>query len=413
MTSKKQVADLAFFGGPAMFSEPLHVGRPNIGDRARLFERINDLLDRRWLTNQGRYVHEFEERVAALAGVRHCIATPSATVGLEILIRALDLRGEVIVPSLTFVATPHVVRWLGLTPVFCDVDPVSLTLDPVQVEALITRRTSAILGVHVWGRACDVDGLADVAGRYGLQLMFDAAHAFGCSLRGRQIGGFGRAEVFSFHATKVCNSFEGGAITTDDGDLAQRLRLMHNFGFRGYDDVAELGVNGKMSEAAAAMGLTSLESMDTFIAANKRNYDWYRRELARMPGVRLLEYDPRERHNFQYIVVEIEPAPFGITRDELTVLFLAENVLARRYFFPGCHRMEPYRSDRARRGGPLPVTDRVLERVLVLPTGTAIGPTELAEVCAFMRFVFEHADEIGPAMRGRANPVLEKALLTA
>jgi dTDP-4-amino-4,6-dideoxygalactose transaminase len=397
---KNDIDDLAFFGGPALFAEQLHVGRPNIGDRERFFERMNDLFDRRWLTNRGPFVQQFEQRVAELTGVRHCVATSNATIGLEILIRALDLRGEIIVPSLTFIATPHVVKWLGLTPVFCDVDPITLTLDPERVEELVNPTTSAILGVHLWGRACDVQRLGDIANRHNLALLFDAAHALGCSSSGRKIGGFGNAEVFSFHATKVCNSFEGGAITTNDDELAKRLLLMHNFGFHGYDSVVELGINGKMSEAAAAMGLTSLESMDSFIAANRRNYDTYRSRLSEIPGVRLLEYDNPDKHNLQYIVIELDPARCGLSRDELAVLCQAENILARRYFYPGCHRMEPYRSDAARRRGPLPVTERAVEQLLTLPTGTAIGPRELTDVCDFLSFVFGHAESIGPNMRG-------------
>jgi dTDP-4-amino-4,6-dideoxygalactose transaminase len=394
MRNKRNLNDLAVFGGAPRFDNELHVGRPNIGDRQRLFERLNDILDRRWLTNQGAYVTEFEQRIAELTGVRHCIATSNATVGLEIAIRALRLGGEVIVPSLTFVATAHVLRWLGLQPVFCDVDPVTFTLDPIRVEELITSRTSAILGVHLWGRACQVDALMRIAERFHLEVLFDAAHAVACSDGTRMMGGFGSAEVFSFHATKVCNAFEGGAITTNDDALAERIRLMHNFGFAGYDCVVETGINGKMNEASAAMGLTSLESLDSFIDTNRRNYESYKGALRDVPGIRVLDYDPRAQQNYQYVVVEIDPAQTGISRDALNQLCWAENILTRRYFHPGCHRMEPYCSDPTQRSGPLPITEHATEHFLTLPTGTSVDSTDIQAVCDVLRFTVQHGHQI-------------------
>ena len=286
--------DLAIFGGAPAFDEKLHVGRPNIGDRQRLLGRINDLLDRKWLTNHGPYVQEFEQRIAEMAGVRNCIAMCNGTVALEIVIKATGLTGEVIVPSFTFVATVHALQWQGITPVFCDVNPRTHHIDPGQVEQMITPRTTGIIGVHLWGRPCEVDALTEVARRHGLKLLFDAAHAFGCSYKGRMIGNFGYAEVFSFHATKVFNTFEGGAVVTNNDELAAKVRLMNNFGFAGYDDVAYIGINGKMSEVAAAMGLTSLENLEEFIACNHRNYKHYRQQLAQIPGVCLVPYDETE-----------------------------------------------------------------------------------------------------------------------
>ncbi len=223
--------DLAVFGGEPSFAAPLHVGRPNITDQARFSELVEGLLERRWLTNDGPLVRELEERVAAHVGVRHCVATCNGTVALEIAIRALGLTGEVIVPSYTFIATAHALHWQGLTPVFADIDPRTHTLDPEAVQRAITPRTSGILGVHLWGRAAPVDDLQAIADEHGLPLLFDAAHAFSSTHRQRKIGRFGRAEVFSFHATKFFHSLEGGAIVTDDDDLAETMRLMRNFGF--------------------------------------------------------------------------------------------------------------------------------------------------------------------------------------
>lgn len=391
---KGRLDELALFGGRPAFAEPLHVGRPNVGDRRRLLERIEDLLDRRWLTNRGPYVEDFERRVAEAAGARHCVATCNGTVALEIAIRALGLRGEVIVPAFTFVATAHALQWQEITPVFCDVDASTHNLDPRRVEELVTPRTTGILGVHLWGRACDVESLAEIAERRGLALLFDAAHAFGCSHRGRPIGGLGRATVFSFHATKFLNSFEGGAVVTDDGELAAKIRLMTNFGFADYDSVVYLGTNGKMSEVSAAMGLTSLESMESFVDANRRNHALYRRELARLPGLRLLDFDEAERSNWQYVVLEIDEAAFGLSRDRVLQALWAENVFARRYFYPGCHRMEPYRSLFPHARLLVPETERLVARVLQLPTGTAIGWQEIGRICAVLRLLAAHGPEV-------------------
>ncbi len=392
---KSALDELAILSGnPPAFAEALHVGRPNIGDREQFEQRVRDILDRRWLTNGGRYVQEFEQRIADLVGVEHCVAMCNATVALEIAIRALGLTGEVIVPSFTFVATAHALQWQEITPVFCDIDPRTYNLDPRRVEQMITPRTTGIIGVHVFGRPCAVDALTDLAERRGLKLLFDSAHAIGCSDKGRMIGGFGDAEVFSFHATKFLNSLEGGAVVTDDAELAQKMRLMKNFGFTAYDQTDYIGTNGKMNEVAAAMGLTNLESMAEFIAVNRRNYEQYRRELAGVPGLSVIEYDAAERHNYQYIILEVDEAITGISRDQLIKLLHAENVLARRYFYPGCHQMEPYRSYFPHAGLMLPVTERLVERVLSLPNGTAVGATEVAGICALLRLAITHGEQL-------------------
>lgn len=373
------LSELAILGGAPAFKRPLHVGQPNMGDRDRLMERLGGILDRRWLTNNGPLVQEFEHIVAEFVGVRHCVAMSSGTVALEIAIRAAGLRGEAIVSPFTFVATPHALQWQQVTPVFCDVDPATHNLDPTRVEAMITERTTAIIGVHLWGRPCAVEALAALAERRNLTLLFDAAHAFGCSHRGQMIGAFGKAEVLSFHATKFVNTFEGGAIVTDDDDFAAKARLMRNFGFLDYDEVSCVGTNGKMTEMAAAMGLTSLEAIDDFYAANRRNYEAYRCGLDGIEGIRLLAFDESQCCNHHYVVIDVDESA-ALSRDELQRVLWAEKVLARRYFFPGCHRMEPYRTLYPDARLVLPETERLTRRVLVLPTGAALGPDAVAVV---------------------------------
>jgi dTDP-4-amino-4,6-dideoxygalactose transaminase len=348
---------------------------------------MNELLERNWLTNYGPFVRELETRISDMIGVKHCIVMCNGTIAMEIAIRALGLTGEVIVPSMTFIATAHALQWQEITPVFCDINPSTFNIDPRRVEQMITPRTSGIVGVHLWGRPCAIEALTEIAQRWELKLLFDAAHAFGCTYKGRMIGGFGDAEVFSFHATKCFNTYEGGAVVTNDDELATKIRLMKNFGFRGNDNVIYIGTNGKMTEMAAAMGLTSLESLETFIEVNQRNYILYKQELAEIPGVQLVRYDEKEKNNYHYIVLDIDEKQTGLNRDLMLNILEAENVIARRYFYPGCHNMQPYKSYFPQSHLWLPETEEKVKRVLILPTGMAVQPKSIELICAIIRLV--------------------------
>ena len=377
-------SDLAVNGAPPAFAEPLHVGRPNIGSRDSFLKLTHEMLDRRWLSNDGPLVQDLEHRIAQWLGVKHCIAMCNGTIALEIAIRALGMTGEVIVPSYTFIATAHALHWQGITPVFADIDPHTHNLDPDAVRRMITPRTSGIIGVHLWGRPAPVEELQSIADEHGLQLMYDAAHAFGCSHRGQMIGNFGRAEVLSFHATKFFNTFEGGAVVTNDDALAETMRLMRNFGFSGYDNVIHPGTNGKMVEVCAAMGLANLDYIDTVVAANRRNYRAYRHALESIPYLSVLSYDEAERNNFQYIVLEVDEG-CPVDRDTLIAALQAENVLARKYFWPGCHGMKPFRELFPHARLMLPDTERVAARVVVLPTGTALPDGAIETIAGILK----------------------------
>ncbi len=377
------------YGGPfvtgrdQLFPKPLHVGCPNLGDRDRLLARFNDILNRRWLTNDGVYVREFEHQVAEYLNVKHCITVCNATIGLQLAIRALGLAGEVIVPSCSFTATVHALAWQGIRPVFCDVDPATHNIDPAAAERLITPETSGILGVHLWGNPCAIESLEAIARRRGLKLLFDAAHAFGCSSGAQMIGNFGCAEVFSFHATKFLNTGEGGAITTNDSSLADELRRLRNFGLE-EGEVTGVGTNGKMSEFAAAMGVTAMASRGEFVARNEENLIAYRLALASIPGLNVCFQRAAESRNRQYIVVEVDATEAGKSRDEIVAALHAENVMAKRYFFPGCHRMEPYRSTVSARSVLLPHTERLCNRLMQLPTGTSVSRADIVRIGDFL-----------------------------
>lgn len=384
----KTTKDLAVSGAQPAFDQPLHVGRPNIGDREAFLKYAGEIFDRRWLSNNGPMVQEFERKVAEYHGVKHCVSMCNGTVALEIAIRALGLEGEVIVPSYTFVATAHALSWQAITPVFADIDPVTHNLDPAAVRRMITPRTTGIIGVHLWGRAAPVEELQQIADKYGLKLMYDAAHAFGCSHRGKIIGNFGSCEVLSFHATKFFNTFEGGAIVTNDDELAEKMRLMRNFGFSGFDNVVHMGTNGKMIEVAAAMGLVNLDAIDSVVEANRRNYEIYRESLSGLPGISLLSFDAAERNNYQYVVMEVgENCP--VSRDQIIEALHAENILARKYFWPGCHNMKPYRVLYPHAGLLLPNTQKVADRVVVLPTGTTMDVEMVKTVASAIRVLVE------------------------
>ena len=380
--------DLAINGAPPAFEQQLHVGRPNIGSRELFMKYVDDIFERRWLTNNGPMVHQLEQRIAELHSVKHCVAMCNGTVALEIAIRALGLEGEVIVPSYTFIATAHALHWQAITPVFADIDPVTHNLDPTAVRRMITPRTTGIIGLHLWGRGAPVDELQAIANEHGLKLMFDAAHAFGCSYRGKMIGNFGACEVLSFHATKFFNTFEGGAVVTNDDELAKTMRLMRNFGFAGLDNVIHPGINGKMIEVAAAMGLVNLDAIDEVIAVNRRNHQAYREALFGLLGISLLAFDESERNNYQYVVMEVgEGCP--VSRDLIIKALHAENIRARKYFWPGCHNMQPYRELYPHAELLLPNTQLVADRVIVLPTGTAMDGAMVNTVASVVRVLVE------------------------
>jgi len=376
--------DLVTNGEQPVFEQPLHVGRPNIGSRESFLKYVEEIFDRRWLTNNGPLVQELENRIAGYLGVKHCVAMCNGTVALEIAIRALGLQGEVIVPSYTFIATAHALHWQAITPVFADIDPVTQNLDPDAVRRMITPHTTGIIGVHLWGRGAPVDELQAIADEHGLKLMFDAAHAFGCSYKGRMIANFGACEVLSFHATKFFNTFEGGAVVTNDDKLADAMRLMRNFGFAGMDNVVHPGTNGKMIEIAAAMGLVNLDAIDSVIEANRNNYQAYREGLSGLPGISLLSYSEAERNNYQYVVMEVgEDCP--VPRDQIIQALHAENIRARKYFWPGCHNMMPYRELYPHAGLLLLNTQKVADKVVVLPTGTMMDDESVGIVISVIR----------------------------
>lgn len=391
---KQHLNQLSIFGGPPLFSTPLVVGQPDLSAQNRMLERIRNVLDSGWITNNGPLVKQFENEICDLTGANHCIAVCNGTMALQIMAKACGLKGEVIMPALTFIATAHAMEWIGLKPVFADVNPDSHTLDVESVRNCITPETSAILGVHLWGNPCDVDGLQDVAEEFGLKLLFDACHAFGCQSQGRSVGTLGDAEAFSFHATKFVHSLEGGAVLTQSAALAEQMRLMRNFGITGLNTVDSAGINGKLNDVAAAVGLTSLEFTAERMQHNRTLQLTYRNQLANCPGLRLLSNTADNGGNGQYAVVLVDNAEFGLSRDSLLQLLRAEGIFARSYFVPGCHRSMPYVSSTTHSPVLLPTTNSVLDSVLQFPVGPAVTLAAVTQIVRYLKWINRHAESI-------------------
>lgn len=394
--TKKSITDLAIFGGEPFFKEPLFVGRPNICNREKLFQRLNEATDRRWLTNDGPLLLEMEARFAEFLEVKHCIAVSNATLGLQLLAHALELKGEVLMPSFTFIGTARAMEWQGLKPRFCDVLDSRHSIDPNAVRMAITPKVSAILGVHLWGIPCQIDELQAIADEHDIPLIFDAAHAIGSVYKGKKIGNFGRAEVFSLHATKAIHALEGGLITTNDDQLATRIRLARNYGILDEDIFAGTGINAKMNEYSAAMALSNLEGYDDLLTHNQHIQRVYKSSIQEIPAVQFVTANTLSEHNSHYAVLNV-PSELPVERDRMRKILRAENVYARRYFWPSCHNIIPYCNDI--HSNSLQVTDKLAGSLLQLPTGFQMTAEDAANIGKLISFIYEmHIDDIAMDM---------------
>jgi dTDP-4-amino-4,6-dideoxygalactose transaminase len=363
------------------FSEPIYVTRPLLPPLDDVRERLEEVWQARWLTNGGDQHVRLEHALLARLGVPHLSLFNNGTIALLVALRALDLRGEVITTPFTFPATPHVLAWSGITPVFADIEPDRLTIDPARVEALITPKTTAILGVHVYGVPCDVEALAGIARRHGLRLLYDGAHAFGVRYHGRGIGTFGDATMFSFHATKLFHTAEGGAIACADEELRHRIERQKNFGIAGQETVECIGINGKMNELQAALGLSVLAGMDAEIRRRREILAMYQARLGGVPGLSLMPELPGVESSYQYCAVRIDGSTFGQSRDEVQQTLKSFNVFARKYFFPLCSDYDCYRDLPSADPACLPVARAAASQVLCLPLYGSLEPEAVQTIC--------------------------------
>lgn len=388
---KRRYEDFAVAGGRPEFGHPLHVGQINLPPWEQVEQAFRGIFSRRYFANNGPLVQELDRRLAEFVGARHAVAVTNGTMALMILARSLGVSGGVLVPAFTFPATVQALQWAGLQPVLCDVDYGSHMLSAGIVESRLRPGIVAILGVHAWGRACDPVALEELARRRNLALIFDACHGIGCSFQQRSIGTFGKGEAFSLHATKIMNACEGGFITTNDDAMADRLRTMRSFHVNETFTRLPVRTNGKMSEAQAAFALLSLDQFAENVAANRARFESYRSGLAGIDGIRLVELEREgERSNFQYIVVDVDEATIGLSRDEIVEILFAENIVAKRYFWPGLHKSMPGLAA-GMPAAALATTERLCRRLLQLPSSQVTGTADVERICRLLQEVVTHA----------------------
>lgn len=344
----------------------IFITRPLLPDFNEFCDELRKIWDSRILTNQGPNHNSLEQSLKNHLKVDGLYIYNNATIALLIAIKALGLKGEVIVTPFTFSATVHAIEWSGLTPVFCDIDPETLCIDPNRIEALITPNTCAIMPVHVYGIPCDVKTIQEIADKHNLKVMYDAAHAFGVEIDGVGIGNFGDLSVFSFHATKFFNTAEGGAITYKNTALKDKLYLLRNFGIKGEEEILMSGINGKMNEFQALLGLKNLQNLEIEKDKRRKIYDLYKSFLGKVDGIKLVISDSVGGSQ-QYFPILIEKSKFGKSRDEVFLKLRENKILARKYFYPLCSDYECYKDLASANQDLLPVARKASQEILCLP----------------------------------------------
>lgn len=328
---------------------------------------LQDIWDRKWLTNNGHYHKELEKALCEYLKVPYISLFTNGTLPLMCALQALRITGEVITTPYSFVATTHSLWWNGIKPVFVDIDPVTGNIDPDKIEAAITPRTTAIMPVHVYGNPCDTQRIQEIADKYGLKVIYDAAHAFGVEVNGESVLNAGDMSTLSFHATKVYNTIEGGALICHDEQTKKRIDYLKNFGFAGETTVIAPGINGKMDEVRAAYGLLNLKQVDAAIEARHQVAVRYREALRDVKGIRVMEDIPGVRHNYAYFPIFIDAEEYGMTRDELYFKMKEQEVLGRRYFYPLISEFSTYRGLESACPENLPIAHRIADSVICLP----------------------------------------------
>jgi dTDP-4-amino-4,6-dideoxygalactose transaminase len=386
----------AILGGKPLADERLGIVKPCLPSLDQIKDPLSEILTTGNLTNHSCYVREFERGLREYLGIPHALAVGNATLGLILALAGLKLEGEVILPSFTFSATAHAIHWNRLKPVFVDILPDTFTLDPSAIEAAITPNTSAILPVHIFGHPCEVFELERIAEKHGLAVLFDAAHAFGSKYRGQRIGCFGDAEIFSFHATKIFPVGEGGCISTQNDSLAEFLMLGRKFGDPGNGDTLFPGINAKMQEFNAILGLEALKVIDRHIVNRHRYAAELRERLKHIPGIGYQFIRPYVHSNYQNFAILIDADQFGVSRDLLYEALLSENIHPRKYFYPSLHLHTTYAHDFV---DSLPVTELVSSQVLCLPFYSEMNGETLDILCLAIERIHSSAPQIRKGFR--------------
>jgi dTDP-4-amino-4,6-dideoxygalactose transaminase len=381
-------------GNAPVFNERFRFINPTLPPLDRVLYEYRQVYHQGLITN-GKVVARLEASVCERLGVRHAIAVSSCTSGLMLSMKAMGLSGEIILPSFTFFATGHAALWNGLTPVFADCDPNTWNIDPRAVEKAITPKTAAILAVHLYGNPAPVTELEWIAGKHGIRLLFDAAHAFGASYRGQAVGQFGDVEVFSLSPTKLLVAGEGGLVCTNDATLAQRVRAGRNYGDLGSYDPVLLGLNARMTEFNAAMALAGLDLVPAKVSKHNQIAALYSTELEGTPGIGFQQVPVEHTSTYKDYSVCVDPKAFGMARDELAAALLKENIETKKYFYPPLHQQALFRELPAARA-PLPVTAMIGDSVLSLPIYESLPAATVRQVAWAIRDLARPAGSRGP-----------------
>ena len=387
MHDRKSLTTIRSRTAPRPFDEPVYVTRPILPPLEAYLEHLREIWTSRQLTNAGPLTGELEHLLGAYLEAPHMSLFNNGTMALMTACQALDLSGEVITTPFTFPATPHALTWSRITPVFADIDPVTMTIAPVAVESLVTSRTTGILGVHVYGLPCAVGALQAIAEKFALRLVYDAAHALTTRINDQPITNFGDVSMLSFHATKLFHTAEGGALVTRDEQLRQRIDLLRNFGIKNETTVLECGINGKMSELHAALGLCTLSLIENERAARRELAAVYRERLGDLPGVTLMPMPPNVILSDQYFVIRIGESQVGMSSDTLCEVLKRFKVFARRYFSPLCSEYPHYKSLPSADPARLPVAHAVAQEVLCLPFYGALGMDGAHRICDMIEYI--------------------------
>lgn len=367
-----------------MSDQPLYVTQPSMPPLEEFIPYLRKIWDSKVLTNGGPFHQQLERALSEYLGVDHLSLFTNGTLGLVTALQALRITGEVITTPYSFVATAHSLLWNGITPVFVDIDPITLNLDPLKIEAAITPKTTAILPMHCYGQPCDVDAIQKIADNYNLKVVYDAAHAFGVRTQSGSVLRHGDLSVLSFHATKVFNTFEGGAIVSPDARSKQHIDHLKNFGFVDEVTVVASGINAKMSEVNAAFGLLQLQHVDEALARRAQIACRYRQALAQVPGIRLLSEQVHVEANNSYFPILVQEG-YPLTRDALYDKLRQHGIYARRYFYPLMSEFPMYRGLPSARAENLPVASRAAAQVLCLPIFPDLTPADQARVVDAIR----------------------------
>ena len=391
---KRVVSDLACFGGKALFHSVKPIGQLSLPNIERFYEISLEILTSRRFTNIGPVVHELEQRLCQTHAVEHCITFANASVAIISVLDTLAKHksGEVIMPAFTYIGLPHLAKWASQTPRFCDVDPATHVIDPERVNAAIGESTSCILAVHQVNAPCNIERLQQIAKENDIPLVFDSVHAIFASYLGKPFGSFGACEIFSLHATKILNGFEGGYVTTNDSNLASALRTKRNFGFTDEGHTASIGINGKLNEVHAAMALACLDDIPSILDRNKRRVAHYADAFANIPGIRWVAYsEVSMMPNYEFALLHLSE-DWPLSRNDVVRIIRIENALARGYYEHTDQLAKYFSKDFC--AHDLPVTCRLAREFIQMPVGELVSNDDIERLAELFLFIYRNASEI-------------------